>query len=253
MIDEQFNGIQINLHKSSPRSTESHKSAKKSLFPKETDIVSFDTSKNLASISDNMGVNMTMSDYDMPPGASPFGSKFRVNEGLTVKELLTPLANRMQHQFNRMHTVKPDDIAGYSSIESDPAESESTLVEEEEAVEKEESVSRYSITDYFTKYSAKEKPASMERLSERESSSDSSPSPLKGSLRPSVQSSLYKGTDLDTSLSTIPGAEDGRSVVSSEVSTDTVSTVDDHAFKRGLAALDANISRMQQQLRVTSQ
>jgi hypothetical protein len=250
-MEEEFNHIQVNIQKSSPRS-ESEKSAKKELFPKEPDAVSAGSSKNLGALeSDNMGVNITMSDYDLPPGASPFGSKFRMNEGLTVKELLTPLANRMQHQFNRLSTaaVQPEDIAGYSSIETDPAESESTLTEEHEEPKE---VSRYSLTDYFNKY-PKERPASMERLCERESSDDtSSPiSPLKNSLRPSLQSSLYKGTDLDTSISTIPGAEDGQSVISSEVSTDTISSIDDHAFKRGLAALDANIARMQQQLKLS--
>ncbi|XP_046376677.2 uncharacterized protein LOC124149259 [Haliotis rufescens] len=58
----------------------------------------------------------------------------------------------------------------------------------------------------------------------------------------SLQSEAFKGTELDLSLSTIE--EDVRSVVSAVTSTTSLSTVDDKAFREGIAALDANIAKV---------
>ena len=59
------------------------------------------------------------------------------------------------------------------------------------------------------------------------------------------QEGLYKGTELDTSLSTI----EDHGTVTSMTSIGSVNSVDDRAFRQGLADLDANIAKMQQALR----
>ena len=63
----------------------------------------------------------------------------------------------------------------------------------------------------------------------------------------SPQVELYRGTDLDTSLSTI----DDRTMScdrDSAVTSGSVSSVDDRIFRQGLANLDANIERVQKSL-----
>ena len=61
----------------------------------------------------------------------------------------------------------------------------------------------------------------------------------------SPQKHLYKGTDLDTSLSSI---NEGDSIGTATTTT-SISSVDDRVFRQGLANLDANIARVQQSLR----
>ncbi len=63
---------------------------------------------------------------------------------------------------------------------------------------------------------------------------------------------MYAGTELDISLSTIKEGADTESVISSAVTTaSSITSVDDRAFKDGLASLDANIARIQAQLKQT--
>ncbi len=68
-------------------------------------------------------------------------------------------------------------------------------------------------------------------------------------LSQSMQEELYRGTELDTSLSSIRETD---SVVSS-TTISTLSSFDDQAFQEGLANLDANIARVQQALKLTAQ
>lgn len=68
----------------------------------------------------------------------------------------------------------------------------------------------------------------------------------------SAQEQLYRGTQLDTSLSTIRDTDDTVSVVSSEFTTCTAASlisIDDQQFRDGLANLDANIAKMQASLK----
>ncbi|CAC5415776.1 CCDC14 [Mytilus coruscus] len=137
--------------------------------------------------------------------------------------------------------------------------------------------SRYSVTDYFRKY-PQSKPNSSEtyrkRLHQRSYSQPnhyehsnskwtSGPaaslpkeftSPVRTSSRnnPSTfspQDNLYHGTVLDNSLSAI--TDDNISSVSERTSTSTATTVNDTSFRRGIAALDANILKLQLALQKT--
>ena len=118
------------------------------------------------------------------------------------------------------------------------------------------SVSRYSMTDYFQKYP--------DTKSERNDFVGISTQHVDQALRddskvgdeldlgartrvPLMQGSLYKGTALDTSLSTI-NAVDVVSVGSTNSATSTAS-LDDRMFREGLARLDADIAKIQQTLR----
>ena len=115
--------------------------------------------------------------------------------------------------------------------------------------------SRYSVTDYFSKYpdamtslSQSQAPASNGGVKDGRSWRDDrvfgSPNEGEGagnaSSHASPQVELYRGTDLDTSLSTID---------SSGTTTGSISSVDDRMFRQGLANLDANIERVQKTLR----
>ncbi|XP_052079895.1 uncharacterized protein LOC127718042 isoform X2 [Mytilus californianus] len=137
--------------------------------------------------------------------------------------------------------------------------------------------SRYSVTDYFRKY-PQSKPNSSDtyrkRLHQRSYSQPnhyehsnskwtSAPaaslpkeftSPVRTSSRnnPSTfspQDNLYHGTVLDNSLSAI--TDDNISSVSERTSTSTATTVNDTSFRRGIAALDANILKLQLALQKT--
>ncbi|VDI09456.1 coiled-coil domain-containing protein 14 [Mytilus galloprovincialis] len=65
----------------------------------------------------------------------------------------------------------------------------------------------------------------------------------------SPQDNLYHGTALDNSLSAI--TDDNISSVSERTSTSTATTVNDTSFRRGIAALDANILKLQLALQKT--
>ena len=67
------------------------------------------------------------------------------------------------------------------------------------------------------------------------------------------QRQLYKGTELDTSLSTIKESDDVMSVISSAVTLSSVTSIDDAEFRHGLANLDANIARIQASLKQVTQ
>ena len=75
-------------------------------------------------------------------------------------------------------------------------------------------------------------------------SSASNPNPV-----PSPQVELYRGTDLDTSISTINDRTMSCDRESAATTTGSVSSVDDRIFRQGLANLDANIERVQKSLR----
>ena len=64
----------------------------------------------------------------------------------------------------------------------------------------------------------------------------------------SFQDGVYKGTALETSISTISDIE---SVASSAMTLSSVGTIDDSNFQQGLADLDANIARIQAQLQAS--
>ncbi|XP_063411043.1 uncharacterized protein LOC134693990 isoform X2 [Mytilus trossulus] len=137
--------------------------------------------------------------------------------------------------------------------------------------------SRYSVTDYFRKYPQSQPNSSdtyRKRLHQRSYSQPnhyehsnskwtSAPiaslpkeftSPVRSSSRnnPSAfspQDNLYHGTALDNSLSAI--TDDNISSVSERTSTSTATTVNDTSFRRGIAALDANILKLQLALQKT--
>ncbi|CAG2226605.1 CCDC14 [Mytilus edulis] len=137
--------------------------------------------------------------------------------------------------------------------------------------------SRYSVTDYFRKYPQSQPNSSdtyRKRLHQRSYSQPnhyehsnnkwtSAPvaslpreftSPVRTSSRniPSTfspQDNLYHGTALDNSLSAI--TDDNISSVSERTSTSTATTVNDTSFRRGIAALDANILKLQLALQKT--
>ena len=62
------------------------------------------------------------------------------------------------------------------------------------------------------------------------------------------QEELYRGTELDLSLSTI---EDDLRSIATASSISSLATVDDRAFREGMAALDAHIAKVQQALQRT--
>ena len=110
--------------------------------------------------------------------------------------------------------------------------------------------SRYSVTDYFKKYpdamtslvQQQQVPAQKQRWNDAVFTSPHegvvSDGNMSSNASPQVES--YRGTDLDTSLSTID---------SSGTTTGSISSVDDRMFRQGLANLDANIERVQKSLR----
>lgn len=110
-------------------------------------------------------------------------------------------------------------------------------------------LSRYSVSDYFTKYphhGTGIKPVAL--------ASSASANPhvnileiKKKSPYVANQISLYKGTALDNSLSAI------NDDIASVSSVSTAMTFDDRAFRQGLAALDANIVKLQKSLKDTKQ
>ena len=63
------------------------------------------------------------------------------------------------------------------------------------------------------------------------------------------QDQLYKGTELDTSLSTIRDSDDVISLMSSALTASSVASIDDREFRDGLASLDAHIARIQASLK----
>ncbi len=130
--------------------------------------------------------------------------------------------------------------------------------------------SRYSVTDYFEKYpevkpparvqpSGKEKNtvgASGERHGRHAQPAQIGAEPAKlptPDVRSNIydesggtsQQDLYKGTELDTSLSTIRGVDDVRSIVTSC----STMSIDDREFRQELEHLDANIARIQASLK----
>lgn len=165
-------------------------------------------------------------------------------------------------------------------------EEEDTLTEQwhESHMEASGEQSRYSVTDYFKKYNRgqeavgeehddEEEDPSIESISGGESlSMDDSDGNLSdmGDVATAVevdnassknhddeddqvveeqttdtylkQQGIYRGTELDTSISTIEE-------VATVTSMGSVNSVDDRAFRQGLANLDANIAKMQQALR----
>ena len=155
-----------------------------------------------------------------------------------------------------------------------------------------ESLSRYSVTDYFKKYPQVEM-QSLEQIplessdqpvlspnhvsiyqgTPRVENKDMDPAPSSNAsfhdlqeeplenddslMRTglSIQESLYKGTALDTSLSTIATAETASVATADTITTkdsmctmNTTMSVDEEVFKDGLAKLDAHIAKIQQAL-----
>ena len=85
------------------------------------------------------------------------------------------------------------------------------------------------------------------RSSAAEVNNHMAPSVNRSSIgQASFQDSMYKGTELDTSISTI---DDGTSLESSAMTVSSVGTIDDSAFQQGLADLDANIAKIQEELK----
>lgn len=123
-------------------------------------------------------------------------------------------------------------------------------------------VSRYSVTDYFNKYpksNNKRKPhvsdandfRNVEATREFDDELFELPERI-GTSDLSKQGSLYKGTILDTSLSTITAAEVVSVGTGSTTSVTSTTSLDDHMFREGLARLDADIEKIQLTLRHTS-
>ena len=248
--------------------------------------------------------------------------------GLTVKDLLAPLADRIMYSpaSKRALTYGQEGISPASSnitsgtLSSDTdigggeaesgGEGDSTLVEDQPdkstvgetklSATEDADVSRYSVSDYFKKYKAgasfqtsiltqpkssqsevsKPKPDTRDRShglpSFDQSHQDVSkvsiptvndmtgqtsfttvtsvgsvPKPGQpGATQHSPQDHLYRGTELDTSLSTIQEAESNSVLSGSTVtSVSSLATVDEQDFKDGLAKLDANIARIQYSLK----
>ena len=131
--------------------------------------------------------------------------------------------------------------------------------------------SRYSVTDYFRKYpqsagvaeysgfstgpiseertpQSELKYATLDDTSFTHKESNSNYNYLQnhsGSRQLLQQNATFQGTQLDTSVSAI----DDTQSVATESTVSTAWTVDDQAFRKGLASLDANIARIQQKLR----
>ncbi|XP_013417280.1 coiled-coil domain-containing protein 14 isoform X1 [Lingula anatina] len=110
--------------------------------------------------------------------------------------------------------------------------------------------SRYSVTDYFNKYPNHnlqlvlgDRPMGGQTVKLEMNSVTPGLSGTQAQFNVPQQQSVYKGTALDTSLSTI---SDLQSVTSSAA---TWTSADDEAFRMGLSNLDDNITKLQHTLK----
>ena len=251
--------------------------------------------------------------------------------GLTVKDILGGLAEKLRQQNirdpanqvqvahdetssghqNQSHHVQPAPPTDMAFLGEDllidenlSEEGDSTLDEAENfpseklanqsrysCVTNDANQSRYSVTDYFKKYSSSNNVAGMSGGVSKKQKWLPEPDTRETFLPPeqpkwntefttrakapssdklseiqswaagveditvvnssaassSHQGELYRGTELDTSLSTI---QDSATIVSS-TNASTISSFDDHAFEQGLANLDENIARIQASLKAS--
>lgn len=210
-------------------------------------------------------------DYQYPDG------------GPTVKDILESIVDKLRHTpsgrgsglqldlSNGVQEVHPgvmdipeddlDDTLSEQDILSQPDEENITI----KAAEVASNHSRHSVTDYFKKYpvtkhrgpSGSHQPMqtfSPQRIPERvyeheeEHVEEELHLPIQD-VDTSEQEDLYKGTALDSSLSTIRETESVKSLGAKMSVSSTVSALDEDAFREGLANLDANIARIQQSLK----
>ncbi len=257
-------------------------------------------------------------DYLVPPGTSPLypkqddpdarESKGAKAAGATVKELLTPLADRMQDQYRRLSQMGTKNAAGTSQnphliqrikeqtassadpenhpqtlpeLTGDP-ELDSTLVDDDASCQSlhlpaaevsrgknpDQDLgnlgdntsldSRYSMTDYFRKYSATDPELEKEDIQPRDLADydandpdvllfvpDTESNNTELSEQPSKtgEEGAYKDTPLDMSMNSIA---DTMSTVSGITGCLSASET---AFQQGLEDLDMNIARIQKELR----
>ena len=192
-------------------------------------------------------------DYMVPPGVSPMRKlqrkathpeRDRDEAPTTVKQMLVALAGKIQQQQCDDHVTA---AANHSpSIACSEDDGNSTLIEEDEVAWKEPprdvyNETRYSVTDYFTKYQ------------QRTDAAQSVPNDAD-SQRP-LQEVVYRDTDLDTTISSIHDLTQlvdqsfVSSLASSVSSLASSASVDDQVFREGLNSLDATIAQIQATIR----
>ena len=201
-------------------------------------------------------------DYMVPPGVSPMRMLSERSErqseraeapsdAPTVKQMLVALAGKIQQQQMQDDHVTAAANHSSSTIYAESMEDADWTLEAnpaEEVVWKNQksdahNETRYSVTDYFSKY-------------RQRSQADTTESGPNGAVshRP-LQQAVYHDTDLDTTLSSIQDLtqladESFTSSLASSVSSLASSvSVDDQVFREGLNSLDATIAQIQQTIR----
>ena len=163
-----------------------------------------------------------------------------------MKQMLVALAGKIQQQQCDDHVTAAANQS--PSITCSEDDGNSTLVEEEEVAWTEPprdvyNDTRYSVTDYFTKY-------------QQQSGTDGAqfvPNDAE-SQRP-LQEVVYRDTDLDTTISSIHDLTQlvdqsfVSSLASSVSSLASSASVDDQVFREGLNSLDATIAQIQATIR----
>ena len=207
-------------------------------------------------------------DYMLPYGMSPIrtlhsGSRRLLHhqadpklspqgQAMTVKDFLTPLASKLSpHKLSPQKTrqsgtagADPYSISGVVPLDPRPTaqapphldeDQDSTLVDGDGARADAKGPTDTETTSSIPK-------SSSYQTSDPEGTGKTSSNPH------SLTSSAFVNTELDTSLSTIPDFGSIGTVTTTS-SFQSVSSVEDQAFQDGLANLDANIARIQKQLR----
>ena len=220
---------------------------------------------HLCGFSPQEGDSSMATDYMVPPGVSPMRMLSERSErqserteapsdAPTVKQMLVALAGKIQqqqmqddhmtaaaanHSSSTIYGESMEDAD--STLEANPGEEVAWKNQNQKSDAHNET--RYSVTDYFSKY-------------RQRSQADASESGLNGAVshRP-PQQIVYRDTDLDTTLSSIQdltqlGDESFASSLASSVSSLASSvSVDDQVFREGLNSLDATIAQIQQTIR----
>ena len=213
------------------------------------------------SIGFNQGESFADTDYLIPPGfTSPVRKLVKetgvseAENGPTVRDLLSSLASRWQKSASAETVVessgaKPKNISTDSFAQSWPMRKpvpQKTDTEFNDTVPSVEQ-SRYSVTDYFKKYSdvttAKKEPNTSINISQN-STLVSETNKNNRELIPQV--SKIKDTDISLSIISENASEVSDITVPSVA---TTCTVDEQAFWEGLDQLDADIAKVQQSLK----
>ena len=217
---------------------------------------------HLCGFSPQEGDSSMATDYMVPPGVSPMRMLSERSErqseraeapsdAPTVKQMLVALAGKIQQQQMQDDHVTAAANHSSSTIYAESMEDADSTLEAnpgEEVIWKNQKLdahneTRYSVTDYFSKY-------------RQRSQADTTESGPNGAVshRP-LQQAVYHDTDLDTTLSSIQDLtqladESFASSLASSVSSLASSvSVDDQVFREGLNSLDATIAQIQQTIR----